>query len=73
MRKNPPFLKTFLTIFTDLVQGNHNRFFFPRFSVFLGLPIEGFEMPCNFPLRQGRMILVTQAKRTSKKIFNYFV
>ncbi len=44
MRKNPPFLKTFLTIFTDLVQGNHNRFFFPRFSVFLGLSIEGFEM-----------------------------
>lgn len=43
MRKNPPFLKTFLTIFTDLVQGNHNSFF-PRLPVFLGLSIEGFEM-----------------------------
>lgn len=43
MRKNPPFLKTFLTILTGLVQGNHNSFF-PRFPVFLGLSTEGFEM-----------------------------
>ncbi len=40
MGQEPSLLKTFLTIFTDLVQGNHNSFSSLGLRLFLGSFIE---------------------------------
>lgn len=64
MRKNPPFLKIFLTIFTDLVQDNHNSFSSLGLRLFLGLSIETLKALCKYSL-DGRKIIHSDPKRSA--------